>query len=274
MKRGGPRHPKTCDLAERLGIRRAHAVGHLELLFHFAAEFAPEGDVGRFSDKRIAAALDWGGAPGKLVSALVDSGWLDLHPTARLAVHDWGEHADRATLQKLIRAGKTAIQSNHKDTEKVCTQSETLCITLGSLPEPEPEPEPEPCAEVRQIRSPERKQTPAHASGKPPMRSQVPVLSVSEDLPVGWTGAAVLDLQQQMAAFMDGDYPPAKLTSWILDLAREYSLSATDVRDELQAAWQRRAAPGQRNSPKHWEWFYEVLRNRFVPGYEVRRCGP
>ena len=144
MKRGGPRHPKTCDLAERLGIRRAHAVGHLELLFHFAAEFAPEGDVGRFSDKRIAAALDWGGPPGKLVSALVDSGWLDPHPTARLAVHDWGEHADHTTLQKLSRAGKKPIQSNHEDTAKACDQIETTGSDLIALPLPLPEPEPIP----------------------------------------------------------------------------------------------------------------------------------
>jgi hypothetical protein len=113
-------------------------------LFHFAAEFAPEGDVGKFENRRIAAALDWGGAPAKLVSALIESRWLDPHPTARLVVHGWAEHADRATLQKLNRAGKKPIQSNHQDTVKVCDQVETSGFTLGSLPEPEPEPEPEP----------------------------------------------------------------------------------------------------------------------------------
>src|ERR1039458_5369832 len=203
MKRGGPRHPKTCDLAERLGIRRAHAVGHLELLFHFAAEFAPEGDVGRFSDKRIAAALDWGGAPGKLVSALVDSGWLDPHPTARLVVHDWGEHADHATLQKLSRAGKKPIQMNHTDALKVCDQPETAGINLIALPEPEPEPEPlpvpvpVPVPGVRQIRSPERKRTSGDASEKAPMRSRLSGFgqSGSKDLPVNWTELEVSNLQ-------------------------------------------------------------------------------
>ena len=200
MKRGGPTHPKTYNLAERLGVRRVHAIGILELLFHFASQYAPEGDVGRYSDKRIAAALDWGGAPGKLVAALVESGWLDPHPTARLAVHDWAEHADRTTLQRLARGGKkpvcpatedpdlgctkvvadkpagvsrqisnfekSGIQSNYEDTRKLCTQTETSGITLGSLPEPEPEPEPvpeppplrtsAPRAGVRPIRSPER----------------------------------------------------------------------------------------------------------------------
>lgn len=141
MKRGGPNHPKTFSLAESLGIRRAHAVGILEMLFHFAAEFAPQGDVGKYADKRIAGALDWAGSPAKLISALVENGWLDPHPGCRLVVHDWSEHADRTTLQKLSRNGKSPIQSNHEDTEILCTQSE---LKIRALPQPEPQPEPEP----------------------------------------------------------------------------------------------------------------------------------
>jgi len=59
MKRGTPWHPKTLQFAELLKVRRAHAVGYLELLFHFAAQYAPHGDVGRFTDKRISGGLDW-----------------------------------------------------------------------------------------------------------------------------------------------------------------------------------------------------------------------
>lgn len=140
MKRGGPNHPKTYALAEALGIRRVQAIGTLELLFHFTAQYAPEGDVGRYSDKRIAAALDWCGSVAKLIDSLVTCGWVDRHPVARLVVHGWAEHADRATLQKLSRAGKKPIQSNHEDAENSCTQTETSGFNLGSLPEPEPEP--------------------------------------------------------------------------------------------------------------------------------------
>ena len=112
MKRGGPTHPKTFALAEELRFhRRYEAVGLLELLFHFTAQYAPQGDIGRFSDKRIAAALDWTGYPSRLVEALVKTGWLDRHETARLVVHDWADHADRATLQRLKRDGLNVIQS-------------------------------------------------------------------------------------------------------------------------------------------------------------------
>lgn len=144
MKRGGPRHPKTIEFSELLGIRRAHAVGILELLFHFAAEFAPAGDVGKFTDKRIAAALDWGGAPDKLISAMVEARWLERHPTARLLVHDWDEHADRTTVQRLTRSGKTTVKSNQSVRDFLCTQHETSGINVVTLPLPLPEPLPEP----------------------------------------------------------------------------------------------------------------------------------
>jgi hypothetical protein len=116
-----------------------------------------------------------------------------------------------------------------------------------------------------------KKRTPAYASGKPPMRSQFPV---SEDLPFEWTDMDVFNLQEQIGAFMDGEQPPANLTIWILDLAREYGLSANDVHGGLQAAWRRNGAPGRKNAPRDWNFFYEVLRNAFIPGYEARVCGP
>jgi hypothetical protein len=77
MKRGTPDHPKVYALAEALGIRRPAALGHLELLFHFAAQYAPRGDAGRYPDKRIAAATGWPGKAEKLIESLVTTGWLD-----------------------------------------------------------------------------------------------------------------------------------------------------------------------------------------------------
>jgi hypothetical protein len=86
MKRGTPKHPKLDNLCEVLNIRRPLAVGFLELLWHFTAEFAPQGDVGKYTYKRIEAAVEWGGGvsggrrekPGALMTALCDTGWLDF----------------------------------------------------------------------------------------------------------------------------------------------------------------------------------------------------
>lgn len=148
MKRGGPNHPKTYALAEALGIRRAHAVGILEMLFHFTAQYAPEGDIGKYSDKRIAAAVDWPGKPEKLMEALTTTGWVDTytntHSGVGRSVHGWSEHADRSVKQRLTRDGKMPIQLNHEVTVKLCTQSETDRNKKVHQPVPEPVPEPEP----------------------------------------------------------------------------------------------------------------------------------
>src|SRR5689334_12774915 len=105
MKRGTPNHPKLFDLCDRLKIKRPAAVGYLELLWHFTATYAAQGDIGRFTDRRIEAALDWSGPAGKLVSALTEAGWIDEDDEHRLLVHDWHEHADDAVRKKLARGG-------------------------------------------------------------------------------------------------------------------------------------------------------------------------
>jgi hypothetical protein len=85
-----------------------------------------------------------------------------------------------------------------------------------------------------------------------------------------WTGLDVTNVQKWLGAFMDGEEPPHKLVSWIIDFASEYSLRASDIHEALDAAWKRVAAPGQKNAPRSWNWFYEVLRATFISGYAAR----
>jgi hypothetical protein len=150
MKRGTPRHPKLIHLRQLLKTGIAPAVGHLELLWHFTAEFAPRGDVGRFPDERIEAALHWQGKAGRLLWALAESGWLDHHPGCRLCVHDWAEHADDAVKKRLARSGLQFVQVNRKvtgqrrDTDKKTPDKVRSYRDCGSLPEPEPVPVPVP----------------------------------------------------------------------------------------------------------------------------------
>lgn len=123
MKRGCPEHPKTLDLAARLNRPRRDTVGLLELLFHFTAQYAPEGNIGRYSNKRIAAALDWTADPDRLLSALIASGWVDQDPVHRLITHDWKDHCDRTTLQRLSRRGKLPLESPNQAThESILTE--------------------------------------------------------------------------------------------------------------------------------------------------------
>lgn len=104
MKRGTPEHPKTKALAAELGVGLAQAVGHLELLWHFTARYAPRGDVGRFPDAAIEEACAWTGRRGKLLKALLKCRWLDaIGGEDRLLIHDWPDHAEDSIHKVLAR---------------------------------------------------------------------------------------------------------------------------------------------------------------------------
>lgn len=103
MKLDALDHPKTWDLADRLGIGLAQTLGHLTLLWAFAARKAPRGDIGKWPDAAIARACDWQGDPAEYVAALSAAGWLDASDAHRLLVHDWSDHAERWVRGVLAR---------------------------------------------------------------------------------------------------------------------------------------------------------------------------
>lgn len=105
MKRGTPSHPKVDDLMDSLGVSRVVAVGTLELMWHFTAKYAIQGDVGKWSDARIASACEWDGPPETLILGLGLAGWLDRSDEHRLLVHDWPVHADQAVKKTLSNRG-------------------------------------------------------------------------------------------------------------------------------------------------------------------------
>lgn len=109
MKRGILEHFKTLRLADRLSTPerpcdKADAVGILEgLCNHFAPRSAPQGNIGRCTNREIAVGVGSSRDPDELVQALIASGWLDEHPEHRLLIHDWEQHADEAVRKWLIR---------------------------------------------------------------------------------------------------------------------------------------------------------------------------
>jgi hypothetical protein len=116
MKRETLRHPKSYDLASRLGVSKATALGHLILLWDFVGEYATRGDVGKYSDGVIARACDWAGNPTEFTAALVGSGWLDLDEQCRLLVHDWLDHCEQWVSKRLER--EAAAKSGKKPEKK------------------------------------------------------------------------------------------------------------------------------------------------------------
>lgn len=135
MKRGTPRHPKVDELATLLKKPRYAAIGLLEMLWHFTSEFALQGDVGRFSDDAIAKALCWDGASTMLVSALVNSHWLDACPCHRLRVHDWPTHSDQTVFRVLTSRNQQFLK---------CYDDASIILAPSKLPIPIPIPLPIP----------------------------------------------------------------------------------------------------------------------------------
>jgi hypothetical protein len=106
---------------ERLGCDKPTAVGILECLWHFATKYCPDGGIGKWPDEAIARGIGYqnGAGAASLVSALVESRWLDHNPVARLAIHDWPEHADDAVHLQLARAGKVFLDGTLPRTSRM-----------------------------------------------------------------------------------------------------------------------------------------------------------
>lgn len=109
MKRDALNHPKMLDLASRLDISRAHAIGIVTLLLDFTAAYAPQGDIGKLRNGAIARACEWMGDPDQFIDALVNAGWLDQSDDFRLIVHDWGDHCETWVRAKLAKAKLTFV---------------------------------------------------------------------------------------------------------------------------------------------------------------------
>lgn len=152
MKRETLRHPKTYDLASRLGCSRPEALGYLTLLWDHVTEVAPRGDIGKWPDGAIAGACDYRGNAEAFVDALVDAGWLERHDTHRLIVHDWPDHCERwvkAKLQKLrlefLECYARSVEATvEPTTEEPVEASPPRDRTEPNRTEPNPLPQPPP----------------------------------------------------------------------------------------------------------------------------------
>lgn len=153
MKRGTPDHPKMKALTRTLGVCRAHAVGTLEMLWHFTAAYAPEGSLAKFTPDEIAESVTWVQDPSKLIEALRATEWLDDD----MFIHDWPLHCEDATHMKLARAGHyfacgcspsssrlPAAEKHKAPTPNVCARHTHAVCSSSALPLPLPRPLPRP----------------------------------------------------------------------------------------------------------------------------------
>ncbi len=92
------------QLGELLSVEVYAAHGLMELLWHYAGDYAAQGDIGKVSDGRIASGVHWRGDPHILIGAMVDSRLIDECGEYRLVIHDWPDHAQDWVRKKLRRS--------------------------------------------------------------------------------------------------------------------------------------------------------------------------
>jgi hypothetical protein len=110
-------HPKTRKLTRRLDIPIPLAVGFLTLLWHWAMEYAEEGDLSRHDAEDIAVGARWEGEAETFVGALVAVGFIDETDDG-LALHDWTDYAGRYIRGREQRreAGRRSGEARRRST--------------------------------------------------------------------------------------------------------------------------------------------------------------
>lgn len=83
--------PRTRRLTALLAGNYSQACGLLELVWHFAADRAPEGEIGKALYNELAGFTFWPGPEDEIASKLATSGWAAL-TEAGFMLADWLEH--------------------------------------------------------------------------------------------------------------------------------------------------------------------------------------
>jgi hypothetical protein len=167
-----PRHRKMRRLAQTLGIDIPSALGYVHLLWYYALDFAPGGDLTDHDHAAIADGCQWDGEAEVFVKALIKAEWLDA--SEGLFIHDWGEY--NQSHRKRLADAERQRQKRHKDKEKQSLSHDVTVTVTSVTPD-------------RQTDRTDRQ------TGQPPVeKSERAVLEELQKIP-GYPFDAVLDLE-------------------------------------------------------------------------------
>lgn len=109
MKEGVENLIKFKNLKRRLKMPEWQVIGILESIWKLTRTSSQAGDIGRYSNEDIAAAIEYAGDADELIDALVKSRWLDEDPEFRLIVHDWSQHVPNYLKGNFAKHDKTFV---------------------------------------------------------------------------------------------------------------------------------------------------------------------
>ncbi|WP_426450637.1 DnaD domain protein [Paenibacillus sp. S-38] len=138
------RHPKTKKLARKLRVTVPAAIGHLHLLWWWALDFAPDGNLSRYDREDIAEAAMSEAEADDFIHALTESGWVDEDETSgELRLHDWYDYAgrllekreeDRERKRKSRRASKDVRVTSDGQSEDGARTVPNRTVPNNTLP--------------------------------------------------------------------------------------------------------------------------------------------
>ena len=106
------KHPKTRKAARLAGVSVPTLVGHLHLIWHWALDFAQEGNLSGYEPWQVEDAAMWEGAEGALFDALRLAAYTEVNNDSVCALHDWHDYAgkliERRRADAARKRGETA----------------------------------------------------------------------------------------------------------------------------------------------------------------------
>ena len=104
---------KTLRLKNLLKVKKAEAIGMLMLLWWWALDNAPNGDLSPFEPEELAEVMEYSGrgkTPQSLITAMISAGFID--PDMRL--HDWGDYTGQLVEQRASRREQNRIRQQRR----------------------------------------------------------------------------------------------------------------------------------------------------------------
>lgn len=135
INQGTLTHRKTLRLKSLLGIGVAQAVGHLTMLWIWAADGTKDGSLAGLTPTEIAEVSGWAGNAEDFVAALVDAGYIDKTPTG-LQLHQWAENTGQQEREAKREAARER-QRRFQERKRAARATEAQNAEESKLPEPE-----------------------------------------------------------------------------------------------------------------------------------------
>lgn len=120
---GLARHIKTKRFARKLGITIPAAIGHLHLLWWWAMDNLPDGNLSLVDSEDIADEMMYEGNADGIIDSLLSSGFID-DIDGSLFIHDWHDYIGRL-LEK--RRQDTERKRKNRGKDKVIPQESDGC---------------------------------------------------------------------------------------------------------------------------------------------------